>query len=339
MEKLEDINVKYWELANAGNLGHHSNRDYSAKCPICGDSQKKKKLKRCHLFTKAGWDHDVIHCFNCNWKGNMYTFLETVNPHLYNSYKNEKRATSLNNLVRTQQPKEEEPLPDIDVSFFDSVRQSPPKVFDLPEQFKVIEQDDEFYKYLMSRCMTPKQINMFRKCDGIITYNGQNIALEGYIILPLWYNDKVYGFQARSIKDKMFYTFVPEENHGYKVWNWFNVNVDETIYVFESYFDALSSGLDNVVAQLGATLSEDRLNEVNDIVFVLDNQRVDPTAKVESIKYAKKGHKVMIWPPNKIKFKDFNEILKSGGTREKISEFIKRNIDEGLTAEVKLKVE
>lgn len=339
MDRLDEIDVKYWELYfSANDLGHKGTMDYAARCPICGDSQKKKKLKRCHLYTKRTIDYDVVHCFNCGWKGNMYSFLETVSPHLYTAYKNEKRATSFNDLVsfnEPQEPKEDDYV--IDVSFFDNLREEPTKLFDVPPQFKEIEKGDPFYNYLVSRKMNDEQIKMFLKCNDDIVYNNERVSLKGYIILPLWCKNKLYGFQARSITNKQFYTFVPEENSGFKVWNWYNVDPLKPIYVFESYFDALSSGLDNIVAQLGATLSVDRMAEADDFVFVLDNQWIDSTARTESLKYAKDDHRVMIWPKG-IQYKDFNEILKKGGTREKIASFINKNIDEGLTAVIKLTV-
>lgn len=342
MNTLEQTNVKYWELLfTPSELGHKSLRDYSAKCPVCGDSKKKKNLKRCHLFTKVTWDHDKIHCFNCGWSGNMFSFLELVSPGLYNSYKNEKRSDSFNQLQTYESSTKveidtDDIIKNINVSFFDNLRTKPPKLFDLPNEFKEIEVGDEFYNYLIERKMTPDIIKKFRKCEGSIVYNNQPVELKKYIVLPLWCGSQVYGFQVRHIQHKQFYTFIPEENEGYKVWNWFDVNMDEDLYIFESYFDALSSGLTNITAQLGATLSEDRLKEAKKPIFVLDNQRVDPTAREESLKYVRRGYKVMVWPNKNIKYKDFNEILKKGGTREQISKFITNNLDEGLTAELSL---
>jgi hypothetical protein len=341
MNSLEQINIKYWELLFGGaDLGRSTTKDYSAKCPVCGDSKKNKRMKRCHLFTKNDWDHDKVHCFNCGWMGNMFSLLETVSPSLYNAYKNERRGQSFSDLIKTKEPEKEKEIEvKIDVSVFDNLRESPYELFDLPPQFKEIEVGDEYYDYLKSRKMTDDIISMFRKCNDKIVYQGNEMLLEKYLIIPLWCGNKVYGYQARSIRDKQFYTFIPDENSGYKVWNWFKLDMNKTIYVFESYFDALSSGLDNVCAQLGATLSVDRIKEGKEnIVFVLDNQRVDPTAKTETIKYIKQGHRVMVWPNKNIKFKDFNEILKSGGNRERISHFIKTNIDDGITAEISLKV-
>jgi hypothetical protein len=338
MNRLDTLNIKYWELLfNSQEIGHKGTKDYAARCPICGDSKKNKRLKRCHLFTKDSWDHDKVHCFNCGWKGNMFSFLEAVNPHLYNAYKNEKRTQSFNSLTRPVQKKKETDI-NIDTSFFDDRREMPKVLFNVPEQFKEIEVGDEFYQYLKKRKMTDEHIKQFRKCNDSIIYNGEEVALKGYIVLPLWCRGKIYGFQARSIKDKRFYTFIPEQNSGFKVWNWFQIDIEKPVYVFESYFDALSSGLDNVTAQLGATLSEDRLKEASKVVFVLDNQRLDTTAREETIKYIKRGFQVMIWPNTNIKYKDFNEILVSGGSRDKISKFITQNINEGLTAEISLKV-
>lgn len=340
MNTLEQINVKYWELLfNNNELGHKSNRDYAAKCPVCGDSKKKKNLKRCHLFTKTVWDHDKIHCFNCGWSGNMFSMLELISPSLYDSYKNERRSESLNDLqslYTKKEDNEEDNLPDINVDFFDKVRVKPCNLFDVPTQFKEIVYNDDYYNYLVGRKMTDEYIKLFMRCEGMIDYNGQKVDLNGYIILPLWCGDKLYGFQARHLVNKQFYTFIPEENSGFKIWNWFNVDVEQPVYVFESYFDAMSSGLTNIIAQLGATLSEDRLDELDEPVFVLDNQRIDPTANTESIKYIRRGYKVMVWPKKGIRYKDFNEILKNGGTTEKISKFILSNIDDGITAELAL---
>lgn len=355
MEKLDDIDVKYWEILFSGaDIGHKGTMDYSARCPICGDSKKKTKLKRCHLFTKRDWDHCKVHCFNCGWRGNMYSFLETVSPYLYSSYKNEKRATSLNTLVKkhselrsfAEQPEAMNILKnyeDDDITEEELLRQEshltlPPLLFDMPPIFNDIEENDEYWNYLTNRGMSPSDIARFKKSKDSIVYNEKEVSLDGYIILPLMCYDKLYGFQIRSIEGKSFYSFIPEQNAGFKVWNWYSVDHSKPVYVFESYFDALSSGLDNVTAQLGASLNEDRLSETTDPIFVLDNQNVDETARKVLMQQTKLGFKVMIWPKG-IKPKDFNEILKKGGKREKISSFIQSNIHEGIKAELMLKLQ
>ena len=341
MTNLEYINVKYWELMfSSKDLGHKSNKDYSARCPICGDSSKNKRLKRCHLFTKDTWDHDKIHCFNCGWSGNMYSFLNETSPRLYESYVSERRRENLESLRDDFKPKKEEfDISSIDVSFLDNTddRTPPNKLFDKPEQFKEIEENDIFYNYLKSRKIPDNYIKSFYKCNDKINYNNQDILLENYIIIPLKYKNQLYGFQARSISKKQFYTFIPEENSGFKIWNWEDIDLNEPVYIFESVFDAISSGQTNILSQMGATISYDRLKEIKEPIFALDNQNIDPTANKESIKYVQEGYKVMIWPNSSKDFKDFNKILEKGASLERIKTFIDNNIDDGLTAEIKLK--
>ena len=351
MEKLDDIDVKYWEiLFSQQDIGHRGRVDYSARCPICGDSKKHTNMKRCHLFTKREWDHCKVHCFNCGWKGNMYKFLEEVSPYLYSSYKNEKRSTSLNKLYERREYKPsiaEQPdamniisHEDCQVTEHDLLNEFnlalPPVLYDVPPNFNEIEENDIYWDYLKGRGMS-KEIHLFKKCSDSIVYNDNEISLDGYVILPLMCYDKMYGFQIRSVEGKSFYSFIPEQNAGFKVWNWFNVDHSQPVYIFESYFDALSSGLINVTAQLGASLNEDRIKETKDPIFVLDNQNVDPTAKKVLLQQVKLGHKVMIWPKG-IEPKDFNDILRKGAERIKISLFITNNIHQGMKAELKLKL-
>ena len=100
----------------------------------------------------------------------------------------------------------------------------------------------------------------------------------------------------------------------------------------------MSSGLENVVAQLGANLGEDRINELKEPIFCLDNFRVDEKAQEESLKYAQKGYKVFIWPKGSERFKDTNDLRKINVPYEKIANMINSNIFSGLPAQMRLKL-
>ena len=117
---------------------------------------------------------------------------------------------------------------------------------------------------------------------------------------------------------------MPEKNTGFKLWNLYNVNVNETVYVFEGIFDALSAyhaGIKNVIACCGATPPENIIKSFNDVVFCLDNDR---TGIINSIKYLKNGYKVVDWQNN---FKDCNEMLKKGvDIKQEIEYNVVRNI-------------
>ena len=94
----------------------------------------------------------------------------------------------------------------------------------------------------------------------------------------------------------------------------------------------------NVVAQLGANLGEDRINELKEPIFCLDNQYVDEKSKEETLKYLEKGYKCFIWPKAATKFKDTNDLRKINVSFDKIANMIKLNIHFGMKGILKMKM-
>jgi len=331
---LDPINVKYFKFAVGSDIGKESENDISAKCIICGDSQKDERQKRLHLYRKSSYENDVVHCFNCSFSGSMYTFLKEVNSVLFEQYRKEKRETSFNSLKNKFQNKDELISPDIDYSYKKKVVST----FEFPEKFIKAESSEEAKKYLNGRCIDEEGI-FYSKED--IKIDEKYLPIRDSIVIPLWYKEKdnkVYGFQARAIKDKRFYTYIPEENSGYKVWNWFSIDRDKSVFLFESVFDALSSGLprDRICAALGADLNEERISEVKDVIFCFDNQFKDNTSREKSLELLEKGHKVFIWP-REIKEKDANEWLKNNCGKS-FAYIIASNVYSGSKGILKLKL-
>jgi DNA primase len=85
---------------------------------------------------------------------------------------------------------------------------------------------------------------------------------------------------------------------------------------------------------MGSDIPEERLKELRDVVFVFDN---DKTGIEKSIKYAKLGHKVVIYPKD-IQEKDVNDLLKKGWSKDDLTELIKANTFQGFEAVIKLTV-
>jgi hypothetical protein len=334
---LNDINVKYFELViPASNRGIRRSQDYNAKCPICGDSKRNKLSKRFHLYTKTSFDGDVLKCFNgdCEYSGNMYSFLRDYHPSLLNSYIQEMKGEKINFIQEFLKGEE----PQIDTYIPDSLF-VPKIITDVPEIFQKITKGSYAYDYLIKRNIPETLHKYFLEVvpPFVFKEDDKEKNLENFIIIPLYYGKKIYGFTSRSTINKDFYTRIPEENTGWKVWNLLNVDLSKTLYIFEGTFDALSIESDNVVACLGADFPDEILKKVKDPVFVYDNTNIDKTGAKKAFKYAKLGYKVMIWPD--ISYKDFNAILTKGATREKLQKFLESNIYQGLSAQVRLKME
>jgi len=318
---LDHKSIKYFKMAVNASDYKETAGDIACRCPICGDSKKKKNSKRLHLYNKGNTDTDFVSCFNagcaCENK-TMYTFLRDFYPQLLPAYKKETFGDKIDNL------KQNVTLGDLvqhDKLTIKPKENKPDSLYDLNVYFEPLT--DEYINYLKSNHTWYKgKENII---IGEITYN-----IKDYLVIPLICDNLCYGFYSRSIKEKTFITFV--STLGFKVWNWFDIDKSKPTYIFEAIFDGISSGKKNIIANLGAKLPEERLKELKDAIFCLDN---DKTGIETSIKYAEQGYKVFVMP-SVFQEKDFNE-LKLNHPNLDISKMIDENVFKGISAITRLK--
>ena len=339
---LSNIDIKYFKLC-VSDIGRENDSDISARCPICGDSKKNSRIKRLHLYNKGTVTN--VNCFNsgCSCVNKtMYSFIKEFFPEHLNNYKREifsqkiskfkdTSSETLGSLVELNKPKEPK-------------KPKPVLTQDLTDFIEDINLHPEGIEYLKSRGMDYNKLKSFKKWYfgnqdlkiGEITYKVTN-----NIIIPLYYKNEMYGFYSRSIKDKLFCTYMNSANNGFKIWNWFNVDLNKKVYIFEGIFDAISSGKKNIIALLGAKLPDERLKEIKYPVFCLDN---DVTGINNMIDYSKRGYECYVQPKNIVQ-KDLNELLISLGGSDGlgdlggnyISSIIDNNTFKGLSAVTRLK--
>lgn len=292
--------------------------DISAKCPLCND-----KEPRLHLYERDGTT--LVHCFRgeCGHHSNLWNFLKLQSPELIDSYKRETFGETMKSLGGSLEitPKKKE--------------KTTITVVDLRELILPLESTSEGLNYLNGRGITYN-----KELFGEWFYGFQDLNIDetlypitNSIIIPLYNEDReMYGFYSRSTKDKKFITYMHENNIGYKVWNWFNIDKELPVYIFEGIFDAISSGKKNIIALLGAKLPDERLKELKNPVFCLDN---DPTGWKNSIHYAQLGYNIFIQPSSYIE-KDMNNLL-NNHPELNISQLINDNIYSGLAGAIRLK--
>lgn len=326
-----------------------SPEDISVKCPICGDSKFHSNVKRLHLYTKNG--KTLVHCFNGDCpvqQRNVYSFLEEFYPTLFPQYRQEKFREKLLSGKLKEQVEENTSVKD--VFNFSEIEQNwtkdtdeekeKPKAQiadiicqDLSAYFKKIE-GTPGEAYLLSRGFTLHDL------VGIPLYYANiqikigdtNYPLVNSIVIPMTYNGVMYGFYSRSITEKKFYTYNHEHNMGYKIWNYFNIDREKPCYIFEGIFDALSAykcGVKNVIACMGAKIPLERIKELKEPIFFLDN---DKTGLVNALNYCNKGYKVVVLPEGYPK--DANEMLLQG---KDIKNIIDKYTYEGIMGVIKIR--
>jgi len=333
MAVLPEIEKKYFFMVLNGNIHNIGISDISASCPVCNEGNSKGRKFRFHLFVHDSYDAPIVKCFNCEYSSNMYGFLKEFYINEYKLYVNEKKTKSfisikdiMKNDIKIEKKNNiiiKKPLLFNPISSFIDFKQAPIKVKDYIIQRGIYETDlIKDWKYSNK--------------DNSFIFNNKKVILSEYIIIPFIKDKKWYGFQAIAWKEKKFFIYIKEGNSGYKIWNFFNINKNEPVYIFESVFDALSSGLKNVISVNGVNIDEKRLKELKKPVFCLDNFRVDEKAKELTEFYAKQNYNIFIWPKGSEKFKDTNDLRKKGISFSKIKNMIISNIFSELPAILRL---
>lgn len=329
------VDVKYFKKV-VTNLGKETDVDISARCPVCGDSKKNQNSKRLHLYKKG--DYVLCNCFNgdCKVKNRtMYTFLRDFFPEHVSAYKQENFRENIKNLKSGDVFAEFRKASEKSLEFSEkaSDNENPVKAFiDLKEVFIPLENSLEALQYVENRrfdYLGSRFLGKWFFSKNDIEIDGKLYRTRNSVIIPLYSGERTYGFYSRNISSKDFCTYMHEANTGYKIWNFFDVDKTKDVYVFEGIFDALSSGLENVVALLGASLPDERLSEITPI-FVLDNDR---TGLVNSLRYSSK-YRVYV-QPREFPQKDMNE-LKKENPDLCIPDLINKNLFTSIAAKVKI---
>jgi len=329
---LSNVDIRYFkDIVGYSNIGKESANDISARCPICGDSKKSKNKKRLHLYNKEG-DTGHVNCFNgdcsCHNK-TMYSFIRDFYPDKLPQYRTETFGLRMNDL------KDSVTLKDSTLKDIAKEISKPVITHDLSPYMKHLKDSDEGLMYLRNRGISyrPQKYKKWYIGTQDLKIDDTLYKITDNIVIPLYYEDEMYGFYSRSIKDKEFITYMDDKNIGYKLWNFFNLDLNEPVYIFEGIFDAISSGKTNILATMGAKLTDDRLKEIKHPVFCLDNDR---TGIMNMIEYCKKGYDVFV-PPNNLKEKDMNEMMLNHPELN-MSEVISNNVYTGMMGITRLRL-
>jgi hypothetical protein len=204
--------------------------------------------------------------------------------------------------------------------------------------FQKCNTSKECIEYLEQRKVQEYQDLWYFSTQKFFTLDVEGISktvyLLDYLLIPIINEQGKYrGFYSRSIKEKRFSTFLLPNTT--KIW--LKNPLEKPSHIFEGIFDAISGNFPNPAAMLGAGLETDYLRTLSkDVIFVFDN---DHTGIKKAIEYAGKGFGVFVWPDDPdCDFKDINEMLVAGKSKEQITNLISENIYYGIQAKTRLKM-
>jgi len=289
---------------------------FNFRCPICGDSQKNKSKTRGYLYeVKANTN---FKCHNCGASMSLNNFLKKIDPVIQKQYALEKFKeghTGRNFVVDEPEFKFEAP------KFKTKIKL--PKAIEIPRAAG----------YLMARKLDPSRFyyaKHFKKFANSLkpTFDSEKHD-EDRIIIPLYYEKNLIGFQGRSIDPSpVKYITVMLDDDAPKIYGLDNIRTDAPVYITEGPFD--STLIRNAIAMCGADLDISRWG-ISNPVWIYDNEPRNREIVNRISKTIDSGDSIVIWPEG-IDDKDINDMVMSGLDVQSV---IESNTYSGLQAKLK----
>ena len=289
---------------------------YNFRCPICGDSKKNKSKTRGYLYNvKANTN---FKCHNCGASMSFNNFLKQIDPAVQKQYALEKFKeghTGRNFVVDEPDFKFEAP------KFKKKLKL--PKASEHPRPAG----------YLTARKLNPDDFyyaKHFKKFANSLKPTFESEAHdEERIIIPLYYEKNLIGFQGRSLgSSKVKYITVMLDDDAPKIYGLDNIRKDAPVYITEGPFD--STFIRNAIAMCGADADVDRWG-VSNRVWIYDNEPRNREIVNRISKTIDSGDSIVIFPSH-IEEKDINDMAMAG---HDVQNLVECNTYSGLEAKLK----
>jgi predicted RNA-binding Zn-ribbon protein involved in translation (DUF1610 family) len=188
---MDLIDTKYVNLVSARlqKFKRVKNNLYNFRCPICGDSQKNKNKARGYLYSVK--NNTNFKCHNCGASLSLNNFLKHLDTNLHREYCLDKfkDGHTGRNFV-TDEPK----------FVFEKPKFAQRIVLPLCSEVEVAR------TYLQNRKIDPTKFYYAENFDEFVrTFEGADYGYMGKeprIIIPLYCDKDLIGFQGRSLNSK-----------------------------------------------------------------------------------------------------------------------------------------
>jgi hypothetical protein len=300
---------------------------YNFRCPICGDSEKNKNLKRGYIYRVK---NDYFYkCHNCAASLNFYQFLEKVEPNSLKEY-------TLERYKEIHGDKTEEK------DTYDQLKHKPK--FKQKLKLKSIDKLSSNHiakQYCLNRQIPEESLSELYYTEDFKSFvESLNIEKDGLfdnderLVLPFYDKDgNLIALQGRTLTNsKLRYITIKITENSQKYFGLNSIDQNELIYVVEGPIDSLF--LKNAIATADSNLIRAaELFDKSKIVLVYDNE---PRNKeiVKLMNHAIDEHySIVIWP-QMIECKDINDMILDGFTKEELQDIIEKNTFVNLRAKL-----
>ena len=300
-----------------------SERVYTFRCPLCGDSKKSKIKTRgyFYFFKNSYW----FKCFNCDIALPLLKFIQQHYPELYrqnlissfNQKLNTKSVTELSLPIKTHSSLLRPCSSSLEVLEFLSTRKIP----------------KSFYQYIWV-------IDNVNELVAEVNLSGYNPLRQVYprLVIPIQdQNNKLIGYVTRAVdsNDPIRYYNI-RVNEGLFLWGQQTVDKRKEVYILEGILD--SSFIPNSLATLSAASFQKALdfcdqNKITSRILVFDNEPRNKQIHELVKKYINKGERVVLYLDFPFSGKDINDLILNNSNLDIVKE-LKQRTYQGLTAQL-----
>lgn len=290
------------------------------RCPICGDSAKKKNIKRGYFLLKNDRFH--MYCHNCGANMSFQDFIKDIDPDIHRQYIIDKLKGE--NLYKTPEKK----LP------------QPSKIFGSKYGMQHVSELDYQHParvYLRNRQIPSNEVYLVENffAWGSIQFPekfSETVIDHPRLIFPAYdENRNIIGYTCRSINGEIpkYYQLKLVDDF---VFGLNRIDRSKPVYVVEGAIDSLF--LPNCVASCNSALHTVKCIDDCKKILIPDNDKRNPEIVKTVGKFIDLNFDVVIWPDS-VKEKDINDMILSGYSIDTIMGIINNNTFRGIVAKMK----
>lgn len=323
-----------------------SENRWVCRCPICGDSKISSVKARGYFGVKE--DRILYHCFNCDIGLSLGGLMKQVDPTLYREYVFESIKERRNLEGDTRPIKKESKFDAFRTAEKPKVLAQDPHLRD-PRMTPIIKLPDGHpcKEYVKGREIPEKFHADIYYCEDFRGWVNSIIPdkfpfspkPEPRLVIPYFDRErKMIAFVGRALDPESkprYYTIKVKEEYP-KIFGLDRLDYGKPVLCTEGAIDSMF--LDNAIAVSGASYDSPILESIKpNLTIVGDNERRNPEVCGNIEKLLSRGFKVVLWRKG-LPFKDINEAILKGYTKDDIMSIIKEDTVSGASGLIKYKV-
>ena len=308
---------------------------FNFRCPICGDSSKKKNKARGYIYKKK--NDMFFKCHNCDSGKTFGGLLKETDPMLYKQYVMERYQTGVTGPKPNKMPEFEFTKPTFEHKHDEKLIDS---LLDRVDKLHEACGDTHTHlavEYVKERGIPQDVWKRLYHIDDISKisqlapkYKDRIKTTEPRLVIPFFNEEgRLTGLTLRDYGNSTLrYIMVKINEDSPTVFGLDVISKDKPVRIVEGPLDSLF--LDNCLAAAGSSFNKIKDLGIEEPIVIVDNEpRNEAICKILH-NNIKEGHKVVIWPD--IKEKDINDMVLANLD---VEDLISNNTFQNLEAELK----